>query len=168
VQTGRSHRGTRTYTCRDRRHMSRVAEPVDDYVVAVVLARLSAPDALDLLQTAGPDLAVYRERSQAIRERLDDLATALADGVLTLTAVRKASDRLRAELAKSEAELAALSRGDVLAPLVTAPDPVAVWEGLDLDRRRAVIDCLLTVVLDSPGKGRQAFDPATVRLDWKT
>lgn len=169
VMTGRTHHGTRTYRCATRRHLSRGAEPVDDLVTGVVLARLARPDAVDLLQNSdAPDLTVYRERSRAIRERLDDLATALADGLLTLGAVRKASDQLRAELAKGEAELARLSRGDVLAPLVAAPDPGAIWECLDLDRKRAVIDCLMTVTLDSPGMGRRPFDPASVRIEWRS
>jgi site-specific DNA recombinase len=167
VRTGITQHGTRTYRC-EKMHLSRSAEPVDLYVVAVVLARLAQPDAVDLLRSAGPDLQVYRERSTTIRERLDDLATALADGVLTLGAVRTASERLKRSLAESEAELAALSRGDVLAPLVNAPDPAAVWEGLDLDRKRSVIDVLMVITLDSPGQGRAAFDPATVRIEWKS
>jgi site-specific DNA recombinase len=167
VRTGRTHRGVRTYRC-ERWHLARAADPVDDYVVAVVLERLSRPDAVDLLQATGPDLAVYRERSQAIRERLDALAVALEEGILSLGAVRKSSERLRASLAESEAELAALSRGDVLAPLVNAVDHSAVWEALDLDRKRSIIDVLMTVTLDSPGRGRHAFDPSTVRIAWKS
>jgi hypothetical protein len=169
VKTGRTQSGARTYRCSGTTpHMSRSAQPVDDYVTAVVLERLARPDAVDLLQAPAPDIAVYRERSQAIRERLDALAEALADGLLTLPAVRKASDRLRAELAKSEAELAALSRGDVLAPLVNAADPASVWDGLDLDQRRTVIDTLMSITLHSPGKGRRPFNPATVQIEWKT
>jgi site-specific DNA recombinase len=167
VRTGRTQHSTRTYRC-ERMHLSRSAEPVDSYVVAVVLERLSRPDAVGLLtDTNAPDLAVYRERSQAIRERLDDLATALADGLLTLGAVRKSSDRLRSELARCEAELAALSRGDVLAPLVNSADPAVIWSALDLDRKRSVIDTLMVIVLDSPGRGRSVFDPDTVRIEWR-
>jgi site-specific DNA recombinase len=167
VRTGRTHRGVRTYRC-ERWHLARAADPVDEYVTAVVLARLARSDAVDLLQTPAPDLAVYRDRSQAIRERLDALAVALEEGILTLPAVRKSSDRLRSELAKCEAELAALSVGDVLAPLVNAPDPAKVWESLDLDRKRSVIDTLMVVVLDSPGRGRSVFDPTTVKVTWRT
>ncbi len=169
VTTGRTQRGVRTYRCRERKgHLSRAAEPIDELVQAVVTARLSAPDAADLLHdTDTPDLVVHRNRARAIRERLDDLATGLEEGLLTLPAVRKSSDRLKRELAETEAKMAQLGRADVLAPLVTAGDVGAAWKALDLDRRRAVIDTLLTVTLLKPLRGRQAFDPETVRVEWK-
>jgi hypothetical protein len=166
VRTGRSHRGVRQYRC-ERWHLARAADPIDSYVTAVVLARLSAPDATDLFADRGPDVAVHRERRQVIRERLDHLAVALEEGLLTLPAVRESSERLRAELSNTETQLAALTAGDALTPLVTATDPAAGWESLDLDRQRVVIDVLMTVTLERVGKGARGFDPASVRIEWK-
>ena len=55
----------------------------------------------------------------------------------------------------------------MLAPLVAAENAAAVWESLDLSRQRAVIKTLMTITLQSPGRGaRRAFDPATVTITW--
>ena len=49
----------------------------------------------------------------------------------------------------------------MLAPLVAAENAAAVWEDLDLSRKRAVIKTLMDITLLSPGKGaRRAFDPS--------
>jgi site-specific DNA recombinase len=55
----------------------------------------------------------------------------------------------------------------VLGGLVGVDDVRAVWDGLELDRRRAVIDALMTITLDSPGRGARVFDPDTVQIEWK-
>jgi len=60
-----------------------------------------------------------------------------------------------------------LDRAAVLGDLVRSADVAAVWERLDLDRRRAVVDCLMVVHLLAPGRGRREFDPATVRIEWR-
>lgn len=169
VMTGRTQHGVRTYRCRERRgHLARAAEPIDELVSAVVIERLSRPDAVALLEDrTAPDIGVYRERADAIRHRLDDLATALADGLLTLPAVRRASGELKKELAKAEAQIASLSRADVLAPFVGGVDVRAAWEAADLGAKRAVIETLMTVTILKPLRGRQTFDPATLAIDWK-
>lgn len=89
--TGRTQHGARTYRCRaSKGHMSRAAEPADAYVAALVVERLSRPDARELLlDDTAPDLDDHRERIAALRVRLDDLASALADGVLPLPAVAR-------------------------------------------------------------------------------
>jgi len=170
VTTGRTQHGVRTYRCRaSRGHMSRAAEPVDSYVSAVVVERLSRPDARHLLLNDGtPDLDDHRERVAALRVRLDDLATALADGILPLAAVREQSERLRTQIVETETKMHDLDRAAVLGDLVRAGDVEALWGRLDLDRRRAVIDCLMVVHLLAPGRGRREFDPATVRIEWRS
>lgn len=169
VTTGRTQHGVRTYRCRERKgHMSRAAEPIDDLVTRTVIARLERPDARALLTSSqAVDADAQRERAQSIRGRLSELTTALADGVLPLADVRRQSERLRGELEAVEAQVRDLERGDVLADLVGSADVTATWDVLTLDRRRAVIDVLMTVTLLAPLRGRQAFDPDTVRIEWK-
>ena len=168
VASGRTRHNKRTYNCRASKHLSRAAEPIDELVQAVVVGRLSRPDAVDLLtEPTTPDLAVYRARAVAIRERLDDLATGLEEGVLTLAAVRRSSDRLHRELAETEIKMHTATHADVLSPLVTSHDVAATWTGLDLKQKRSVIDALMTVTLLAPLRGRQRFDPETVHIEWK-
>ncbi len=65
-----------------------------------------------------------------------------------------------------ESALADAGRVSVLGPLLDATDVQEVWDGLDPDRRRAVIDTLIVVRLDSPGRGVRTFNPETVALAW--
>lgn len=168
VATGHTRHNKRVYVCRASKCVSRAAQPVDDLVEAVVVERLSRPDAIDLLSTGdSPDLDAGRAKAQAIRERLDDLATGLEEGLLTLGAVRTSSERLRAELATVEASLRNATHADVLTPLVTAEDAAAVWAGCDLRQKRAVVDALIIITLLAPKRGRQEFDPETVQIEWK-
>jgi DNA invertase Pin-like site-specific DNA recombinase len=169
MTTGHTQHGKRIYRCRAAAHISRKAEPVDELVQAVTVARLSRPDALDLLaeDTTTPAAQAAQARAQAIRERLDDLAQGLEEGILTLAAVRRSSERLQAELAKVEAELHNAVHVDVLKPLVTARDVEKAWAAYDLAQRRQVIDALMTVTILKPEQARQDFDPETVRIEWK-
>lgn len=166
--TGHTQHGKRIYVCRAKKCISRKAEPVDELIEGIVIARLSRPDAADLLTTSNsPDVSIYRAQAASIRERLDDLATALEGGVLTLTAVRKSSDRLHEELGKVEAKIRDASHADVLTPLVDAADVAEVWSTLDLHQKRAVIETLMRITLLAPERGTQVFDPETVQIAWK-
>lgn len=66
-----------------------------------------------------------------------------------------------------EAEIADTGGVDVLGPLVGAASVRTVWDGLGRDARRAVVDVLMTVRLDRPGRGVRRFDPATVEVVWR-
>jgi site-specific DNA recombinase len=166
--TGHTRHGKRVYVCRANKCISRKADPVDQYVEAVVVERLSRPDAADLLSADDRDnVRELQGRAAGIRERLDDLATGLEEGVLTLPAVRKSSERLRTELAAVEAEMAAAVHTDALGPLVAAQDVAEVWSRLDVQQRRQVVDALMTVTLLKPENGRRDFDPETVKIEWR-
>jgi len=164
-------RGThvRTYRCSGSTgHVARRGEPVDQYIEAIVLARLGRDDARGLLVNRDlPDLDVLRREAVAIRSRLDTLALDFADGALTASQLRTATDRLRGNLATIEARMADAGRVDVLGPLVQAADMSAAWDAFSTARKRAVIDVLMTVQIQPPGRGVRSFDPDTVSIDWK-
>jgi site-specific DNA recombinase len=160
--------GARTYVCKGAAHLSRAGEPVDDLVTRHVVERLSQPDALALLaDDSRPDTDGLRAEALALRGRLDSLATEFADGNLTASQLRVATERLRAKLADVEARMVTGSRASVLAELVRVDDVAVGWEALTLDRQRAVVDVLMTVTILPAGRGR-GFDPDTVRIAWKS
>jgi site-specific DNA recombinase len=172
-----SHTGHHIYRCtpatRNRAHhgghVARQAEPVETFIEKLVVARLSRPDAADLVtaEDSGVDVAALREEATAIRVNLEEMASDRALGKITRAQMLKATEAGTARLEAIGAELESAARENVLAPLVAAENAAAMWAGLDISRKRAVIKTLMSVTLHSPGKGaRRAFDPATVQVAW--
>jgi site-specific DNA recombinase len=172
-----SHTGHHIYRCtpatRNRAyrggHVARQAGPVEEFVEKLVVARLSRPDAADLVsvQDSGVDVAGLREEAAAIRTNLEEMAGDCALGRISRAQMLKATQAGNARLEAIGAELDSAARENVLAPLVAAENAAATWAGLDISRKRAVIKTLMSVTLSSPGKGaRRAFDPATVQVTW--
>jgi hypothetical protein len=68
-----------------------------------------------------------------------------------------------------------MTAGSVLAGVADAPDPAKVWAGLDLSRKRAIVDVLVDVVILPARRGRRPgwrpgetyFDPESVKITWK-
>jgi DNA invertase Pin-like site-specific DNA recombinase len=170
VHAGGASRGQgRAYRCSGSTgHVARRAEPVDDYVSAVIVERLSRPDARELLLDQDrPDIDKLHTEAMALRHRLDQLAVDFADGGLTASQLRVATERARAHLADVEAQMGDAGRVDVLGPLVSADDVHAVWDALSTARKRAVIDVLCTVVILPPGRGARVFRPESVIIEPK-
>lgn len=161
-------RGTQpVYRCRKVKHLARVIEPIDLLVEEYTIRRLSRPDAADLLvDTEAPDMEELRRKAVALRARLDALAAEFADDDAAHPAdYRAAADRLRARIADVEAQMVHPQRARVLVDLVLAEDPAQVWEGLELDRRRAVVETLAEVTILPGLPGRRSFDPETVKIE---
>jgi site-specific DNA recombinase len=171
----RSGSRSRIYVC-PKFHLSREASFCDERVVQRVIARLSRPDAWDLLvDQARPDVEVLRTEQHTLRLRLDQLVEDFADGRIAASQLHKGTERLRVRLADLDKAMAHIDRGPLLEDLVTANDVYAVWQGKPLDQQRAIIDTLYRVtLLPRPGGRPPAGDPlenpallATVRMEPK-
>ncbi|MQA15519.1 MAG: recombinase family protein [Pseudonocardiaceae bacterium] len=157
-----------SYRCRTAGHVARRGDDVDEYVIALVIERLSRPDAAELLHDRDkPDTEALRARELTLRARLDELGTMLADPDIPTATVRAAAATVRGELAEVTEALADAGRVSVLGPLVDADDVAQAWDGLGTDRQRAVIATLMTVTLHPPGPGARKFKPETVQIDWR-
>jgi site-specific DNA recombinase len=139
-------------------------------VSAVVIERLSRPDARDLLHDQNrPDVEALRTEANALQARLDELAELHVDGDITKAQLRAGTERARVRLAAVETELISAGRVNVLGPLLDSNEEVgAVWAHLDTDRRRAVVDTLMVVRVLPPGRGTRTFRPETVEIAWRT
>jgi site-specific DNA recombinase len=115
-----------------------------------------------------PDLAELQGQADQLRKRIDGLADEYAADRITLSQMSRATDQLRDRLRGIETEMMETSRVDILGPLVNATDVRAIWDRLDVDRRRAVIDVLMTVAVQPPGRGTRTFRPETVEITWRT
>lgn len=159
-------RGRIVYRCVG--HVARSTEPLDRFVSDLVVARLSQPDAAELLVAKSPDdTAGLHERATALRVQLDEVAGLFADGKVTAAQLATASDRLRAHLADVERHLAEASREPAVAELVRG-DARRVWDRLSLVRRRAVVAALLTVVVvPHASRGGTRFRPEAIGITWR-
>jgi site-specific DNA recombinase len=155
------------YRCRTIKHLARAAEPIDDLVERKVIARLSRPDAADLLiDRDAPDLEDLSAKAVALRGRLDELAATFAgDDNADPREFREATRLIRERLAEVEAKMAHPNRSRVLVDLVLADDPAAVWGAMPLDRKRAVVSLLFKVTILKGQSGNRPFDPATVLVE---
>ena len=119
------------------------------------MARLSRPDAADLVTTEedGVDVAALREEAAAIRANLEEMAGDRALGQITRAADAQGHRGGHRPAGCDRRRTGAAARENVLAPLVADENAAAVWAGLDISRKRAVIKTLMSVTLYSPGKG---------------
>lgn len=162
-----------SYVCEDRGCVGRNAQAVDGLITDVVIERLSRPDATDLLEGGGTDLAELETRRGALRARLDQLGTAFAADQIDGLQLAAGSKPLRAQMAEIERQIGDARRGSVLEAIAGAPNPAKVWAKLDLDQQRAIIGELLTIEILPVRKGQRGpgwkpgqswFDPSSVRI----
>jgi site-specific DNA recombinase len=165
---GNARAGVPAYRCSGSLgHFARKSAPVEEFVREVMIARLSRPDAKEL--TASKPLDDGRNRALeavGLRARLDAIAIEFADGHLTASQLRAASERMRESLSTVENEMAEAGRVDVLSPLIGAADIGAAWDALEMAKQRAVIALLARIVIYPPGRGTRNFDPETVGIEW--
>ncbi len=159
--------GARIYVCRAAKHLTRLADPIDELVTAVVEARLSRPDLAELLTADDPELAELTGEAAAIRARVRRIEADYGAGDISARIMREQTDRQRGELAAVERRMAALTRASRLSAVVGAADPVAAWRALDVPARQAVVRALMDVTLLRGRPGRAEFDPASVRIEWR-
>ncbi|WP_433541149.1 recombinase family protein [Streptosporangium sandarakinum] len=159
------------------KHVVRSAEHLDRYVTMHVIERLSRPDAAELaMGRQADDTARARviER-EALRLREQEAGEMYAAGEMTRAQLVTANQRIAARRAELDQLDAAEARVTALTPFREG-DPAHVWEGLDLDQRRAVVAELMRVVVLPASKGRPAgwtpeygkvwgyFNPDAVRI----
>lgn len=175
VHTGASpaRRGrptSRTYRCRaSQGHIGRRAEPIEEFVTAVVVERLNRPDARDLLVADDrPDVERLRAEVMALRTRRRALLALVADGTYTEDEARGRARSLAEDIARIEAQMVDAGRADALGPLIAAEDVQAAWNALDTERQRAVIDTLMRITIYPVGRGTRTFRPESVGIEWKT
>lgn len=169
------------YRCRSGGHVTRVAGPLDEHVTNLVLVRLSRPDAVSVLlppsrpSESREDLAAT---ANALRGKLDALAADFAEDLVTRQQMLDGTALTRKRLEKVEAQMAAQAQVNVLAGLPLGTDRVVKeWPGWHLDKKRAIVDALMTVTVLPARRGRPAgfqpgvsktyFNPEAVRIDWK-
>lgn len=146
------------YRCKSMRHVSRRVDPVDNWVEEVAIAALSKPGAAKLWSTT--DVTELLARADEIRDQLADLDDDYTR--MSRDRWRAINDRLQAELADVEGQLAASTPNAPIVKVATAKDPRKVFKALTVPQRRKIIDTIMEVRIHSPGPGARTFNSDTV------
>ena len=171
VWAGGSPRGDSNYRCRSGRHVNRKRQPVDLFITQLVLARLQRDDARQLFAPrdpkSGSNITRALEEAAGVRQRMDGLAEAYADGTVTLRQMQRGTERLQVRLAELERVLQTAEPGrEAIRALVSAQDVEQAWEALEVDQRSKVVGQLMTIHLDPLGSGNRDLNMERVRVEW--
>jgi site-specific DNA recombinase len=162
-------KGVNFYQCRAHQHLARRQDQVDDYVDGVVIARLTRPDAPQLIQRTDIDLPVLRGKRDGLQTRLDDLAEMFAAGDIDRSQLQAGTASLRTQLADVDAQLADAAADNPLTELLSADDIRKMWEAFSAAKRAGIIRALMTVTIQPAPRGgstKGRFDPGFVEIDW--
>ncbi|MEU9807587.1 recombinase family protein [Mycobacterium sp. NPDC050853] len=161
----------KVYACSQVKHLARVAEYVDEYVSEHVIARLSDPNARQVILGAEPDVSALHAQREGLRVRLDELSAYFADGSIDGPQLKRGTSDLQAKLAVVDAELASIRSSSAVASILAEDDVRAAWKNVPPDVRGKVIDTLMTVTILPVAPGRQPgggyFDPTKIQIVWK-
>lgn len=155
-------RGTKrmVYRCFAGYCMQRSMADLDEYVEAAIVGLLGRPDAAKMFSMP-EDVGALRKRLTELRDRREQLAVLLAEGLLTAASVREQSGKLSREIGELEAALSAADAVNPVAGIIGAPDVGEAWADLPIWTKRAIVRALITVTVMPAGKGRD-FDPDQV------
>lgn len=161
-------------------HTVRDANRLDTYVQDRAIERLSREDAITLLLPAAPaeePLEELAAQANALRTKLDSIAADYAADLMTRKQMLDATALTRKRLEKLDTRMTQRASGSVLASLpLGTPDIAEQWDGYHLNKKRAIIDALMTVTVRKGRRGRLPgfkagstdgyFDESTIDLQW--
>ncbi|WP_321779719.1 recombinase family protein [Schaalia cardiffensis] len=157
----------RYYSC-NAGHLNRTRDAIDDFVRALVVARLQKKDLRRRKKQADPEVKdafseqIAQQRARIARAERDYDAEVIEGA--DLSRIRTAA---RAEITRLEAERLASGTGTVLAPILGTPDPAMAFLAAPIALQRTMIDTLMTVTLKRAKQGKKGFDPESVEIVWK-
>lgn len=151
-------------------HAFQTAQPVEELVSGVVVARLNQPGVRESLHAPGDQdkLSSLQDEAVSLRGRLDEAANSFADGAITAKQLETITARIRSQLDNVTAGMSDMGRGSAL-PGPNVADVGEWWSKAGIERQRAVIDVLMTVYVDPVRKSApRVFDPKRIRIEWKS
>jgi len=155
----------RAYSCTSCFKLRRKADSVDEVVEGIVVARLSKPDAAGLFGGNPEAMRQASEQVEAIEARLAIAADQFADGVTTGPQLERITMKLKPQLEAARASLRVHEPSPEMDEF-TGPKAGKAWEGATIDRKRAVIEAIMTITILPSGAGK-SFDPEQVSIEWK-
>ena len=159
----------RAYTCTAHGHVRRNAAAVDRRIRALVVERMSRPDADVVLlppPRPGVDAGALRAEAKRLEAKNVRLTAMFNDDAITEAQLTSGTKGNRARLAAIGAQLAASSKPDPLPEWRTGEPAEVVWDRMSVPRRRAVVRALMTVTILPARRKGSAFDPDSLGITW--
>ena len=157
----------RYYSC-NAGHLNRTRDAIDDFVRALVVARLQKKDLRRHKKQAAPEVKdAFSEQIAQQRARIARAERDYDAEVIEGADLARIRDAARTEITRLEAERLASGTGTVLAPILGIPDPAAAFLEAPIALQRTMIDTLMTVTLKRAKQGKKGFDPESVEIVWK-
>ncbi|MDM2418347.1 recombinase family protein [Mycobacteroides abscessus] len=129
--------------------VSRKQDRLDMWVRDLVLGKMATIDWTEG-STSEDNPADLHAEASAIRSQIDSYGLELAEGNLTVGQVKVATGRLQAKLDDVKARLRKITQADVFEDMLGVEDQLAVWESMDINRRRALIETLCSAIVVNP------------------
>jgi hypothetical protein len=170
VTSRTSARGKRQYACIASGcfKINRDGEKVDAVIIETVVRRLAKPDAVELLLADEPeeDAETQREQRRALEDGLARLGKDFATAPATFR--QSALAEIQEKLDAIDDRLQDQGKVNVYEGVIGAKDVRKAFDRLDLGRQRTIVDALMTITINTVGKGTaRVFDPDAIDVIWK-
>lgn len=177
----RRHLGSGLYVCDEcgnpvRTHADRYrcaacglvrTHSVDDFVLAVIRARLGRDDLADLLPTADDDeVGAIDEELAELRAKLARVQADYDEELIEARDLKRARNRYEPQIEKLETRRARLAGASALLDTTGYASPVDAFDNAELAVQRRVINTLCQVRLRRGVRGSKTFNPESVQIVW--
>lgn len=145
-----------------------IADPLEELITEAVFLRLDSPAlSASIAEDASPRDELLHDLGQ-LESRLTELADMWAAGAISRSEWLTARSGIEARLESGRREYARERNGAALEEFVGRPGALrAAWDGLSLDRRRAVLRSVIDRIDIGPARrGVNRFDPDRVDVRW--
>lgn len=147
------------------------AEPLEEFVIALVLEAIDSPALAEARRVVAGDAAADdpTEAILTVEAKLAELAEMWADGEITKAEWMTARKPLEARLEAARRAMSRRRGTTALDGFSGFPGALrAEWEGLRRERQRAILDAVVDRVnIGRVKRGRNTFDPSRVEVVWR-
>lgn len=165
--SGKTAAGSVTYRCKNCFGITRNAGQLDAVVIEAVVDRLSRDDAADLVADRTlPDIDNLIEQRKALREQQKALGVQHGNGEVSLVFATAADRRFTEQIEALSVQIDDAPRAEMFEDVIGADDVDAAFAGVGLDRQRVIISALLTVTVNTAGRGK-TFNRRTVDVRFR-
>ncbi len=159
---GAAHAATYVATGPGRCNVSITRDAADSLITELVIGRLSRPDAQAAMSPAH-DLPDLEREAQGLRQRREELADLLAEGLMTASVARPRLAALAQRLDEIEGQ-----RTPAMLPPESYSDPVKAWLSWTVVQRREAVRLLFERISlrHTGGRGGPRADPTRITVAW--